>query len=177
MKRLIASVSVAAITAMTAGIALAGDTTTSNAQAGSAVEREDFINKAYPEGEGSKNYAEVDPVADGNGASPVTTGAAQGGRDQSVYRDKDGNVVPEGTEGAILDTFDTTAQNNVKADSAVESEEFTNKAYPEGRGSKNYADVEPVADDNGADAPTTAEAQGGRDGAVYKDEEANTATN
>jgi len=89
MKRLIASASVAAISAMTAGTALAGDTTTSTTQADSAVESEEFTNKAYPEGRGSKNYADVEPVADDNGADTPTTAEAQGGRDEAVYKDKE----------------------------------------------------------------------------------------
>ena len=89
MKRLIASASVAAITAMTAGIALVGDITATNTKADSAVEAEEFTNKTYPEGRGSKNYADVEPVADDNGADAPTTSEAQGGRDEAVYKDKE----------------------------------------------------------------------------------------
>lgn len=163
MKNLIATASIAALTAFSAGALQAGSATT---KADSAVESEEFTNKAFPDDRGSKNYAEVEPVADENGAAPVTTGAAQGGRDQAVYKDAEGNIVAAGTPGAVL--YSTAGE---KADSAVESEEYTNKAFPEGRGSKNYAEVEPVAEENGAETPTTADAQGSRDASVYKDAE------
>ncbi len=221
MKHLIASVSIAALTALSAGAVHAQTTetnastpTTAAAQGGrdqavyrdkdgmrvragtpgavldpkgltveeidafgktdSAFESEEYRALAYPDGRGSKNYAAVQPIAGDNGADPVTTAAAQGGRDGSVYRDKNGMMVSEGTPGAALDPKGWTVEEleaAKKTDSAFESAEFRALAYPEGRGSKNYADVQPVADDNGADPVRTGAAQGGRDEAVFKSED------
>ena len=153
MKHLIASVSVAALAALSAGAVSAAD---------SAVESEEFEQLAYPNDRGSKNYSTVAPDAsNGNGAEQIpTTAAAQGGRDQAVYKDAN-----EGTTG----TPDITVRENAKADSAVESEEFKALAFPDDRGSKNYADVAPDASNgNGSeDIPRAAAAQGGRDEAVF----------
>lgn len=153
MKHLIASASVAAIAALSAGAVHAAD---------SAVESEEYTALAFPNGGGSKNYATVAPDAsNGNGAEQIpTTAAAQGGRDEAVYRS------PAEREIAATPLF---VRNKTQADSAVESSEFTELAYPDNRGSKNYAAVAPDASNgNGSERiPRAADAQGGRDEAVY----------
>ncbi len=104
MKYLVASMSVVAIAALSAGAVNAADTATetkaqaenafsielksrANAKADSAYESKEFTGLAFPEGRGSKNFATVAPDgSNGNGSHEIPrAGAEQGGRDKAVF--------------------------------------------------------------------------------------------